>query len=388
MYYFYTMIRRDVEKKVRLYSRQFRSLAIVGPRQSGKTTLAKQLFPKKPYVSLEDPDERTMALEDPRLFLHRFKNGSIIDEVQRAPDLFSYLQSVLDTSRKNALFILTGSNNFLLNQSIAQSLAGRIGYVDLLPLTISEIRRFSPLASDADRWILYGGYPEIFDKKRDPTIWYPAYIRTYVERDVRLIKNIESSSAFTKFLRICAGRIGQLVNLSAISNECGIDLKTVQSWLSVLESSYIIFLLKPHHINYNKRLVKTPKLYFYDTGLACSLLKISTTTELSLSHFRGSLFENAVVVEKLKIENNKSRSAQLYFWRDNKGVEVDLLSDTGKKITPIEIKSGTTFNPAFLQNLQYWNSLAGLKGGELIYGGDKTYEVSGKITVRSWQDLG
>ncbi|MEP6793518.1 MAG: ATP-binding protein [Saprospiraceae bacterium] len=382
------MIQRDAEKKVRLYARQFRALAIVGPRQSGKTTLARQVFPRKPYVSLEDPDERTMAVEDPRYFLKRFKNGAIIDEAQRVPDLFSYLQGLLDSTRRNALFVLTGSNHFMLNESISQSLAGRIGYIDLLPLTISEILRFSRSLSDADSWMLSGGYPEVYDKKRNPAIWYPAYIRTYVERDVRLIKNIGSTSLFTKFLRICAGRIGQLINLSAISNECGIELKTVQSWLSILESSFIIFLLKPHHVNFNKRLVKSPKLYFYDTGLACSLLGISTTSELSLSHFRGSLFENAIVSEKLKIENNKLKGAQLFFWRDNKGVEIDLLSDTGRKVVPTEIKSGSTFNTSFLQNLVRWNELSGNQGGELIYGGNKTYELSTKIKVKSWKDVG
>ncbi|HQW25306.1 MAG TPA: ATP-binding protein [Saprospiraceae bacterium] len=381
------MIKRDAEKKVRLYARQFRALAIVGPRQSGKTTLAKQVFPRKPYVSLEDPDERSMALEDPRFFLSRFKNGAIIDEVQRAPDLFSYLQSILDVSKRNALFVLTGSNNFLLNQSISQSLAGRIGYIDLLPLTITEISRFTREISDPDRWMLQGGYPEVFDRKRDPVIWYPAYIRTYVERDVRMIKNIVNTSLFTKFLRICAGRTSQLINLSAISIECGIELKTVQSWLAVLESSYIIFMLKPHHANFNKRLVKSPKLYFYDTGLACSLLGITTSRELSLSPFRGALFENAVVSEKLKIENNKTRGSLVFFWRDNKGIEVDLLMDDGQEVTIAEIKSGATFNNAFLKNLNYWNQLSGQQGGELIYGGDKSHPLPGKNKLVSWKDL-
>ena len=381
------MIKRDAEKKIRLFAKQFRALAIVGPRQSGKTTLVKKVFPKKPYVSLEDPDEREMALEDPRFFLSRFKNGAIIDEAQRVPQLFSYLQSIIDNSDKDNMFVLTGSNNFLLQQSISQSLAGRIGYIDLLPLTLNEIKQFSVNFSSADEWILNGCYPEIYDKQRKPSIWYPSYIRTYVERDIRMIRNIEDSNQFTKFLRICAGRTGQLINLSAISIECGIDIKTVQSWLSILESSFVIYLLKPHHNNFNKRLVKSPKLYFYDTGLACSLLGIKTITELQLSHFRGALFENAVINEQQKKEFNNETSNPLYYWRDNKGIEIDLLIDAGSKIIPVEIKSGQTFDKIYFKNIDYWNKLSNNTGGDLIYGGDKSYSLPEGKRVISWKDI-
>jgi hypothetical protein len=381
------MIYREAEKKIRLYAKQFRAIAVVGPRQSGKTTIARKVFPRKPYVSLEDPDERQMAMDDPRYFLSRFKKGAIIDETQRVPELFSYLQSVIDKSNKDGLFVLTGSNNFLLQQSISQSLAGRIGYIDLLPLTLKEIKQFNNKINTSNDWILSGSYPEIYDKERKPSIWYPAYIRTYVERDVRMIKNINNSALFTKFLKICAGRTGQLLNLSAISIECGIELKTVQSWLAVLESSYIIYLLKPHYSNFNKRLVKTPKLYFYDTGLACSLLGIKTISELELSHFRGSLFENAVVSEIYKGESNKIKQSQLYFWRDNKGVELDLLMDNGKKILPVEIKASNTFSGVFLKNITYWNNLSGNKGGMLVYGGDTSYKYTGQVTIKGWGDL-
>jgi hypothetical protein len=381
------MIYREAEKKIRLYAKQFRAIAVVGPRQSGKTTIARKVFPRKPYVSLEDPDERQMAMDDPRYFLSRFKKGAIIDEAQRVPELFSYLQSVIDKSNKDGLFVLTGSNNFLLQQSISQSLAGRIGYIDLLPLTLKEIKQFNNKINTSNDWILSGSYPEIYDKERKPSIWYPAYIRTYVERDVRMIKNINNSALFTKFLKICAGRTGQLLNLSAISIECGIELKTVQSWLAVLESSYIIYLLKPHYSNFNKRLVKTPKLYFYDTALACSLLGIKTISELELSHFRGSLFENAVVSEIYKGESNKIKQSQLYFWRDNKGVELDLLMDNGKKILPVEIKASNTFSGVFLKNITYWNNLSGNKGGMLVYGGDTSYKYTGQVTIKGWGDL-
>ena len=381
------MIKRDAEKKIRLFAKQFRALAIVGPRQSGKTTLVKKVFPKKPYVSLEDPDECEMALEDPRFFLSRFKNGAIIDEAQRVPQLFSYLQSIIDNSDKDNMFVLTGSNNFLLQQSISQSLAGRIGYIDLLPLTLNEIKQFSVSFSSADDWILNGCYPEIYDKQRKPSIWYPSYIRTYVERDIRMIRNIEDSNQFTKFLRICAGRTGQLINLSAISIECGIDIKTVQSWLSILESSFVIYLLKPHHNNFNKRLVKSPKLYFYDTGLACSLLGIKTITELQLSHFRGALFENAIINEQQKKEFNNENSNPLYYWRDNKGVEIDLLIDAGSKIIPVEIKAGQTFDKIYFKNIDYWNKLSNNIGGDLIYGGDKSYSLPEGKRVISWKDI-
>lgn len=381
------MIHRDAEKKVKLFARQFRALAIVGPRQSGKTTLAKSVFPQKTYISLEDPDERLLALQDTRFFLSRFKNGAIIDEAQRAPELFSFLQSVIDKSGKNAQFILTGSNNFLLQDSISQSLAGRIGYIDLLPFTLSEIKQAGTQFKQPEEWILKGCYPEIYDRKRKPEIWYPSYTRTYAERDVRQLKNIGNTNQFTKFLRLCAGRTGQLLNINAFSIESGLDIRTVQSWLSILESSYIIYLLKPHSANYNKRLVKTSKLYFHDTGLACSLLGIKTIKEMELSHFRGALFENAVMNEIQKQNVNSIKSSELFFWRDNKGIEIDLLLQTGVKHLPVEIKASHTYNDEFLKNINYWNKLSGNKTGKLIYGGDKSFELPGKMTVQSWKEV-
>lgn len=381
------MVQRNAEKKVRLFAKQFRALAIVGPRQSGKTTLAKTVFPKKPYVSLEDPDERSLALQDTRFFLSRFKNGAIIDEAQRVPELFSYLQAIIDKSDRNAQFVLTGSNNFLLQQSISQSLAGRIGYIDLLPFTLSEIKETGTIFKQLEEWILKGCYPEIYDKKRKPDIWYPAYIRTYAERDVRQLKNIGNTNQFTKFLRLCAGRTGQLLNINALSIESGLDMRTVQAWLSILESSYIVYLLKPHSTNYNKRLVKTSKLYFHDTGLACSLLGIKTSNELEVSHFRGALFENAVVNEIQKQNANSIKSSELFFWRDNKGIEIDLLKENGTKRLPVEIKASQTFNTDYLKSINYWNALSGNKTGMLIYGGDKSFELPDKIKIQSWREV-
>lgn len=376
---------RIAEKILKAYSRQFRAVAVVGPRQSGKTTLVKKVFPRKPYVSLENPDERMLASSDPRAFLNRYKNGAIIDEAQRVPELFNYLQSILDKTASDGLFILTGSNNFLLQQSISQSLAGRIGYIDLLPLCYKEVSLFNKKEQPIEELLLYGGYPELFDKDRKPSVWYPAYIRTYIERDVKLIRNIENSLLFNRFLQLCAGRIGQQLNVSALSNECGIEIKTVQAWLSVLQSSYIIYLLPPYHKNYNKRIVKTPKLYFTDTGLACSLLGIRQMSEIENVHFRGSLFENYVITEMLKHKYNTGSNAGLYYWRENNGLEVDLLADTGKKIIPFEIKIGATFNESYLKNVRHWMKISDVKEGVLLYNGEMEFKTKDRVQVSNWK---
>ncbi|MCC6691194.1 MAG: ATP-binding protein [Bacteroidia bacterium] len=381
------MVPRIAEKVLKRYSRQFRAIAVVGPRQSGKTTLVRAAFPGKPYVSLENPDEGLQAENDPRGFLDRFRHGAIIDEAQRVPVLFSYLQQVLDETKKTGLFILTGSNNFLLQQSITQSLAGRIGYIDLLPLSITEIQKFGKRERSTNELIFNGCYPELYHKKLKPGIWYPAYIRTYVERDVKQLRNIENTLLFTRFLQLCAGRIGQQLSVTALSNECGIDVKTVNSWLSILQSSYIIHLLAPHHRHFNKRVVKTPKLYFVDTGLACSLLGIRLINELEVSHFRAALFENFVVIELLKQKLNTGTSSNLYFWRDNKGVEVDLLIDNGKKLIPVEIKSAQTFNDNHLKSIRQWNGFSENTGGLLLYDGKQEFRSSDKISVQNWRSI-
>ncbi|PKP49766.1 MAG: AAA family ATPase [Bacteroidetes bacterium HGW-Bacteroidetes-12] len=380
------MITREIESLIKEYSRQFRSLLVVGPRQTGKSTLVKKVFPNKPYVSLENIDERTLAENDPRAFLNRFPKGAILDEVQRTPLLFNYLQEIIDNSNEDGLFILTGSNNLLLQSSISQSLAGRIGIIDLLPLTVQEIEKFGKTNFSLNELIFKGSYPEIYDKTRKPTLWYPAYIRTYVERDVRLIKNIENTLLFTRFLKICAGRVGQQINVSALSNECGIDVKTVNSWLSVLESSFVIKLLQPYFKSFNKRIVKTSKLYFYDTGLVCSLLNIKNTNELSLSHFKGSLVENFILMELVKQMKNKGASEDIYYWRDNKGVEVDILIDYGNKLLPIEIKSAQTFNKDFLVNIKKFNSYSNVDIGWVIYDGILEFEAENGILVKNWRN--
>ncbi|NOS91429.1 MAG: ATP-binding protein [Cyclobacteriaceae bacterium] len=382
------MVYREAKKWLRILAKEFRSVAVVGPRQSGKTTLVLETFGKKPYVSLEDPDERQMADNDPRAFLARFKNGAIIDEAQRVPALFSYLQKILDNTKKDGLFILTGSNNFLLQESISQTLAGRIGYIDLLPFCYSELSQVPTKRENTDHLIWKGCYPEVHDRERNPSVWYSAYIRTYVERDVRQLKNITDTILFTRFLQLCAGRIGQQLNLVSLANECGIDVRTTQNWLSVLESSFVIFLLKPHHKNFNKRLVKTPKLYFYDTGLACSLLGIKSEKELTNSHFRGSLFESYAIAECLKNKHNAGSQTSFYYWRDNKGVEIDLLAENGRKLLPIEIKSTQTFREDHLAHLRKWNDYASQRGGVLIYDGPQSYTRSDGIAIANWREIG
>jgi predicted AAA+ superfamily ATPase len=320
--------------------------------------------------------------------LARFKDGAIIDEAQRVPSLFSYLQKILDSTKKDGLFILTGSNNFLLQESISQTLAGRIGYIDLLPFCYSELEKLKLKNISTNQLLWRGCYPEIYDRNRNPTMWYPAYIRTYVERDVRQLKNITDTIAFTRFLKLCAGRIGQQLNTASLANECGIDVRTVNNWLSILESSYVVFLLKPHHKNFNKRLVKTPKLYFYDTGLACSLLGIKNENEVVNSHFRGALFENHVIGECFKNKFNSGSQVNYFYWRDNKGVEIDLLIESGRKLLPVEIKSAQTYREDFLTNMHKWNDYAGQKGGLLLYDGPQSFTRSDKISVANWREIG
>ncbi len=381
------MIDRDIEKLLREYATQFRSLVVLGPRQSGKSTLVKKVFDEKPYVSLENPNERLLAEADPMAFLNRFPQGAILDEVQRVPHLFNYLQQIIDDADTDGLFILTGSNNFMLQSNISQSLAGRVGILDLLPLSIPEINRFESTPDTLNDFIFQGTYPEIYDKKRKPNLWYSSYIRTYVERDVRLIKNIEDTLLFTKFLRICAGRTGQLLNIAAISNECGIAHRTVNSWLSVLESSYVIKLLPPYFNSFNKRIVKSPKLYFYDTGLVCALLNIKDTNELAFSHFRGALVENFIVMEMVRRIANTGSTDTLYFWRDSNDVEVDLIIDKGASFIPVEIKSASTFNMDFTKAIDKFNAYSASKGGQIIYDGEMEFTSKEGIEVKNWRNM-
>lgn len=372
------MKKRTAQNELRVLATQFKAVAVVGPRQSGKTTLVRMVFPEKAYVSLENPDIRHFALADPRGFLATYPNGAILDEVQRAPELFSYLQQILDESATKGLFILTGSNNFLIQENISQSLAGRIGYLFLLPLSIEEI---SEDIFNANQLIYTGGYPALYNGKLDPGRFYANYIRTYIERDVRLIKNITDLYAFERFIRLCAGRTGQLLNMSSLAVEVGVDVKTISSWIGVLETSFIIFRLQPWHQNFNKRIVKMSKLYFYDTGLSSALLGIENPEQLQLHPFRGSLFENMVIVEFLKKRFNQGKPGNLYFWRDSTGNEVDLIIDSALSAIPVEIKSGQTITDDYFKTILFWNKLSDNKKGYVVYGGSEIQKRSNGITI-------
>ncbi len=382
------MINRTAAARLLKLAKTFRSVAVTGPRQSGKTTLCRTLFPKKPYVSLENPDILEFATTDPRGFLAQYKNGAILDEVQRAPHLFSYLQQVLDETKKKGLFILTGSNNFLLQQNITQTLSGRIAYLQLLPLSLQELKEDNKIKATYSWHILNGGYPEVLAKKINPSDWYAGYINTYVERDVRQLKNISNLSLFIKLLRLCAGRTGQILNLTSLANDCGIDQKTVAAWLSILQSSYIIYLLRPYHGNFNKRIIKSPKLYFFDTGVACSLLGISQAAQIATHAAKGALFENMIVSELLKERFNTGSADNLYYWRDKTGNEVDILIDKAGKLSVMELKAGETVSADFFKGIDFFSSLNKSTVQKLlVYGGKQEQRRSNGIAVTPWNKL-
>ena len=376
------MIKRHCEKELIKLAKKFKAVAVVGPRQSGKTTLVKYVFKEKPYISLENPDTLRFALDDPRGFISQYPEGAILDEVQRAPEIFSYLQQILDESTEKGLFILTGSNNFILQESISQSLAGRIAYLFLLPFTLYELP--GDELPDIYQMIYQGLYPPIYDQKIEPYMWYPNYIRTYIERDVRMIKNISNLNLFERFVKLCAGRVGQLLNMNNLAIEVGVDNKTISSWLSILENSFVIFRLQPHYQNFNKRIVKMPKLYFYDTGLACSLLGIREADQLPINPYYGALFENFIVSEFRKYLHNQAREPNLFFWRDNTGNEVDLLLEAGKELFPVELKAGKTVTTEFYKGLERWLKISGKKSGAVIYAGDEYQKRSKGIEFFPW----
>ncbi len=382
------MVNRELYSKVIELSKKFPFVLVTGPRQSGKSTLVKMAFPDYRYISLSDLDIRTFAKEDPRGFIATYSDKVIIDEVQKEPSILSYLQTHADNENKEGMYILTGSQNITLMSSVDESLAGRVGILKLLPFSQSEMRNAGIAKDNVDEQIFYGCYPRIYDKDIFPTDYYPNYIRTYVERDIRNIKQIGDLSLFVKFVKLCAGRIGQLLNKASLANECGISEPTVQSWLSILEQCYIIHLLKPDHKNFSKRLVKSPKLYFYDTGLACSLLEISTASQISTHYLRGELFENMIINELIKSEYNKGRDGDFTFWRDSNGNEVDLLHNKGFETFAYEIKSGATFSKNYFKGLNYWSKLSSADSEHkiVIYGGDIPLNTTDGY-ARKWNEI-
>jgi predicted AAA+ superfamily ATPase len=381
------MIQRIAGKKISELAAKFKAVAVTGARQTGKTTLVKQIFKDKPYVSLENPDNRSFALEDPRGFLANYPNGAILDEIQRTPALFSYLQEILDNTKQKGLFILTGSNNFLLQQSISQTLAGRIATIHLLPFSIEELKNGKVLPKNDDELMIKGFYPPVYDQKIDPQDWCPNYIRTYIEKDVRQIKNITDLIVFERFIKLLAGRSGQELNNSALAVETGVDVKTVQSWIGILESSFIIYLLKPHHKNFNKTIVKRPKLYFYDSALVCYLLGIRDNNHLQTHPLKGAIFEGMVITELLKNRTNAGLDINLFYWRDKTGHEVDLIIDNGKTLLPIEIKSGMTISKDYFKNIDYWINLSGSKKAIILYSGVQHQKRSDGKEIMNWRAL-
>ena len=377
------MIPRKLANKLLELSKGFPVVSLTGPRQSGKTTLVKSVFSDYTYVSLENTDTVLAAQEDPRRFLAAHQDsGVIIDEAQRAPELFSYLQGIVDASKKMGRYILTGSQNFLLLENITQSLAGRTAIVHLLPFSADEIKPAKLLGDSLDKTMFKGMYPPLYDRPVAPTDFYPSYIETYLERDVRSIKNIGSLALFRKFIQLCAGRCGQLLNMTCLGNEIGVDHKTIRSWISVLEASFIIFLLQPYHRNWNKRLVKQPKLYFYDTGLLCSLLNLRNADDLANHHLRGSIYENYVITEHLKGQLHAGIKPSVYFWRDHSGHEVDMIVEQGTTLKAIEIKSTTTLNPELFKGLRWFSKQANLPPDDcvLVYGGEEAQDrTAGRV---------
>jgi predicted AAA+ superfamily ATPase len=378
------MIERTMSSKMISLAQKFQVITLTGPRQSGKTTLVRATFPDLPYVSLEEPDIRQIALTDPRGFLSNYLNGAILDEIQNTPELFSYIQRIVDENRQ-IHFILTGSSNFLLMKKVSQTLAGRTAVLQLLPFSFTELE---PLAGACESLIFKGQYPRIYDRDISPTDFYPSYIQTYVERDVRMIRNIDDINAFIQFTQLCAGRIGQPLNYASLASDAGISPNTAKSWLSILESSYILYRLQPYHRNFNKRLVKSPKLYFYDTGVACSLLGIREQEQVNTHYMKGSLFENLILNEFIKRSFNRGENRQPYYWQDNHGKEIDCLLVNGERVTAVEIKSGKTMSTSYFDNLKYWHSLAALPEdqGYVVYGGEQSMQT-GAGTLISWRNL-
>jgi hypothetical protein len=356
----------------------------MGPRQSGKTTLSKKLFPDFEYYTFESPDLRSRVLSDPKSFLNALQSA-VLDEVQKVPDLLSYLQEILDDPSDPRKLILTGSNNLLLHEKISQSLAGRTRIIELFPLQRDELPEEERIDGIYET-LRFGGYPRIFDQNLNPTEWLEDYYRTYVERDVRLLLNVGDLNTFDRFVRLCAGRVGQLVNYDSLASDAGISQPTAKSWLSVLQASYICFLLEPHYRNFNKRMIKSPKLYFLDTGLLCYLLRIKSSDQIPSYPLIGSIFENWVISEIKKSFHHHGMEAPIYFWRDQHGHEVDLVVDQGNFLFCMEIKSGQTFQKSFLNSIAWLNKLQNRRSGACIYGGDKNFQIN-DIRVASWKDL-
>ncbi len=379
------MIKRTASKKLDILAKEYGVVSVMGPRQSGKTTLVKQHFPNHDYYNFEFLSDLEKIKADPISFIKSVEKGVIIDEVQKYPEILSYIQVAIDQKFSPAKFVITGSQNLLLSEKVSQSLAGRVGILKLLPLSIAELSSSDNLPTQYQDLLLKGFYPSIYDKNQTPSLYYANYLNTYVERDVRSLKNIGNLNSFTKFLQLLAGRVGQLLNLTELGGIVGVDHKTISSWISVLEASYLVFRLEPYFNNFGKRLIKSPKIYFTDIGLAIHLLRLDTVLEISNTSFLGHLFENMVIADFVKKISNSVSSDRLYFYRDSKGLEVDLIVDSGSIITPIEIKASATFSSDYLSGIKKFQKIAGIKSGKLIYSGKSGNSING-IEIRNYSD--
>jgi predicted AAA+ superfamily ATPase len=370
------MIQRQIASPINKILGKYPILTVTGPRQSGKTTLLKSLFSDWHYVSMETPDVRQQVLQNPRGLFSRYGHRIVIDEVQRTPDLLSYIQTIVDED-PNASFVLSGSHNLLMLEQISQSLAGRTAIFYLLPFSINELVNADIDVKKYEELIFRGFYPRIYDRQLRATEFYPNYLETYVQRDVRQIKNVGNLNLFNRFLSICAGHIGQTINYSNIANDTGVSVSTIQNWLSVLETSFIIYRLNPYYRNFNKRITKAPKLYFYDTGLACSLLRINNVEALETYYQKGALFENFVINEICKQYYNRGDRPPIYYWKDSNQNEIDLVIDLGGQLLPIEIKSARTFSSQFFKTLAWFQDVSSLpiSSSYVIYGGDQDWEL-------------
>jgi uncharacterized protein len=383
------MIGRNLAEQLDALSRQYPVVTVTGPRQSGKTTLVKAVFPEWAYVSLEAPDIQEYASRDPRAFMETHPERVILDEVQRVPELFSYIQTHVDQMGREGVYVLTGSFNFGLMEGISQSLAGRVAVLELLPLAFSEMDRAGLVPDSIEALMAAGAYPRIYDRGLAPQQWYANYVTTYLERDVRQLKNVTDLSLFQRFLKMCAARSGQILNLSSLGDDCGVTHNTARSWLSVLEASYVVYLLKPHFQNFNKRLIKSPKVYFCDTGLLCYLIGISDPDMLLTHASRGQVFETWVISELLKGRLNRGIRDNLYFWRDNTGHEIDCIVDQGEHLLALEIKSGKTISEDFFKGLRFWSRISGADARKmvLVYAGLMDQKRK-EGTVLSWRSFG
>jgi len=378
--------KRDLVRQIIEYKKYFSVVALVGSRQAGKTTLLQKFFPDYKYYNLEKIETLKLVMEDPAGTLVNNPQGIIIDEIQRYPEMMSSIQAHVDETKKMGKVIISGSQNLLISEKISQSLAGRVAYCQLCTLSLNELKREKLLVKNAFLMAYSGCYPAKYERKIPPQLFYEQYISTYLERDVRQMRNIGDLLKFRKFMGLIAGRVGQLANFNSLANDVGVSNKTIDDWVSVLEASFIIYRLPPYFENVGKRLIKSPKLYFYDTGVLCYLLGLTNPEEVAQYYGRGSIFENLVIGEILKIKNNGQKRGDLYFYRDNHGNEVDLLIKTTKGVIPVEIKSSSSYDPEFLKGIKYWKKLSNsIVTGYVVYSG-KNQDLTDNILL-NWQDL-